>query len=121
MHLPLHIPPTFLFSVSHNSLTELSLAFHCCVRLSLPHVVSMLFSGNARDKKSDLMMRAVEQSFSSSLLLLGYDREELMAKVHFRIKGILFSEKNHSDFMHFILFVDFEYMIPNKIAQSPLW
>lgn len=71
--------------------------------------------------KSDLMMKAVKQSFSSSLLLLGYDTEELIVHPHFRIKGILFSGKKHSDFMHLILFVDFEYMIPNKtITLSPL-
>lgn len=40
------------------------------------------------------MMKAVKQSFWSSLLVLGYGTEELIAHPHFRIKGILFSEKN---------------------------
>lgn len=46
-------------------------------------MVQMLFSDNTSDKKSDLMMEAVKQSFSSSLLLLGYGTEESIAHLHF--------------------------------------
>lgn len=66
------------------------------------------------------MMKAVKQSFSSSLLLLGYGTGESIANPHFRRKGMLFSEEKNNVFMHLIPFVDFEYMIPKTIALSPL-
>lgn len=72
------------------------------------------------------MMKAVKQIFCSSLLLLGYGTEELIAHPCFKIKAGFFSGKERkvvkpSVFMHLILAVVFEYVIPNKtIPLSPL-